>query len=273
VLSEFRKQAAELGARPGCAGVLGLRLHDGAVEPAFLEKAEEFESVTLEPKWPLAKLAWRTAQGLAEDEFLGLVCRGCDMRALAELEKAGQLRPGAVQCLGVPCSAEQAKACSCSQPSPPGQESQLGVDFLKSESMIELLESDHRFELWQEHFGRCIKCYGCRNSCPICVCPSCKLEDPGYVETGRLPPEPLVFHLIRAMHLADRCVGCGACQDSCPSGLPLLALHQWLRSKLSQRYGFVSGSSAVSPLLSIQRERGPLGAAAPVWGDTRSKQE
>lgn len=115
---------------------------------------------------------------------------------------------------------------------------------------------------------RCIKCYGCRNSCPICICPTCKLEQDDYVTLGSLPPDPFAFHLIRAMHLSDRCVGCGACQEACPSGLPLLALHLSLRRSLRERHGYASGGPEKSPVLTSGFQEGSLGAPAPAWLDT-----
>jgi formate dehydrogenase subunit beta len=84
------------------------------------------------------------------------------------------------------------------------------------------------------------------------------------VPLGGLPPDPLAFHLIRVMHLADRCVACGACQEACPAGLPLLALHRALRAGLQARTGFVSGSGQMSPLLTVGRQD----SGQPRWTDT-----
>jgi formate dehydrogenase (coenzyme F420) beta subunit len=222
-----------------------------------------------EPKWPLAKTAWRIARSIPEGKSLGLVCRGCDIRALEELIKAGQLRPDAVRTIGFDCSAEQAALCLCETPflsgkENPGEASPVRIDSMSSPVMQNLCLDSGRLDLWREHFRRCIKCYGCRNACPICTCPACKLEEDGYVTLGKVPPDPLAFHLIRAMHLADRCVGCGACQDSCPSGLPLLALHLSMRAKLREKTGYVSGNSELSPLLTAGRE----GGGGPCWEDT-----
>jgi len=269
MLTTIRQQAAALLAEPGATAVLGLRSGEEGVAPCFFTVPEDLAALALEPKWPLAKTAWRAARDLPPGGFLGLVCRGCDMRALAELEKAGQVRPGAIRPVPVPCSAEQALACLCPTPWPPGGEPVAGADFLADPETASLLRDADRAGRWQEHFARCIKCYGCRNACPICTCPSCKLEEDGYVAQGRIPPEPLAFHLIRAMHLADRCVGCGACQESCPAGLPLVALHQWLRRSLREGYGFASGGPEVSPVFAAARQEGALGAPKPAWEDTR----
>jgi ferredoxin len=269
MLKHVIERAAALLAEPGVTAVLGLRAGEEGTAPWFFTTAGELADLTLEPKWPLAKTAWRAAREMPAGESLGLVGRGCDLRALAELEKAGQLRPGAVRAAPVPCSAEQGAACLCPTPWPPGGEVAPGVEFLTDAATASLLRDADRADRWREHFSRCIKCYGCRNACPLCTCPECKLEEDGYVAQGRIPPEPLAFHLIRAMHLADRCVGCGACQEACPAGLPLLALHQWLRRSLQEGFGYASGGVAPSPVFAAAREDGVLGAPEPAWEDTR----
>jgi formate dehydrogenase (coenzyme F420) beta subunit len=261
-------------------GILGLREENGYVAPHVFTSVEETDQLVFEPKWPLAKTAWRIARSATEGESLGLVCRGCDIRALNELIKAGQLLPDAVRTIGLGCSAEQAAVCLCETPFLPGKENPgkdiedigepppSGVDSMSSPALQRLSLEPGRLDLWRDHFSRCIKCYGCRNACPICICPTCKLEEDGYVTLGAVPPDPLAFHLIRAMHLADRCVGCGACQESCPSGLPLLALHLSMRGKLRERTGYISGTAALSPLLTVGPREDPSNANRPIWEDT-----
>ncbi|MFZ2448883.1 MAG: 4Fe-4S binding protein [Syntrophobacteraceae bacterium] len=271
--SALQDKTAQLLTAEDILGVLGLREEDGCFAPHVFTTFDETARLVPGPRWPLAKTAWRLARFLPEGTSLGLVCRGCDIRALEELVKAGQLRPGAVRTIGFSCSADQAGACLCETPFPPGHEPAAGVDPMSLPAVLALTTGPDRLDLWRDHFRRCIKCYGCRNACPLCVCPSCKLEEDGYVTLGMVPPDPLAFHLIRAMHLADRCVGCGACQESCPSGLPLLALHLAMRRALRERTGYVSGAAALSPLLTAGREEGSAGAAGPLWEDTLEERE
>jgi formate dehydrogenase (coenzyme F420) beta subunit len=247
------------------AGVLGLSLSDNLAVPKVFAPGDDLNALCLEPKWPLAKTAWRLAVALPEGERLGLVCRGCDARAVIEMEKAGQLAPGRIVPLTYPCTEAQALACRCATPYPPGEEPGHGEPCTPTD--LDLPPPDERLAFWSEHFSRCIKCYGCRNACPVCLCPSCKLEQDDYVSLGGPPPEPLVFHLIRAMHVADRCIGCGACQEACPAGLPLLDLHLALRRYLFEKTGFVSGTPELSPVLTVARQGGPLGAPPPAWDD------
>ncbi len=80
---------------------------------------------------------------------------------------------------------------------------------------------DERFDYWFGQFSQCIKCFGCRDACPICYCKECWLEpDRGFVLGGEIPPDTL-WPMVRAVHVMDSCVNCGQCQDACSMNLPL----------------------------------------------------
>ncbi len=86
------------------------------------------------------------------------------------------------------------------------------------------MSCDERYDYWFGQFNQCIKCFGCRDACPICYCKECFLEaGRGMVAGGEVPPDPL-FPMIRATHVMDSCVNCGQCQDVCPMELPLSLL-------------------------------------------------
>ena len=80
---------------------------------------------------------------------------------------------------------------------------------------------DERFDYWFGQFSQCIKCFGCRDACPICYCKDCWLEpDRGFVLGGEIPPDAM-WPMVRAIHVMDSCVNCGQCQDVCSMNLPL----------------------------------------------------
>lgn len=98
-----------------------------------------------------------------------------------------------------------------------------------------------RLAYWVKEFEKCIKCYGCRDACPICFCDTCLLEaNRDFLEAGVIPPNAL-FPLTRLAHVADSCVNCGQCQDACPMELPLSKLFSLLNSRLSEVFNYTPG--------------------------------
>jgi formate dehydrogenase subunit beta len=113
-----------------------------------------------------------------------------------------------------------------------------------------LIEMDfpERLKYWTNEFSKCIKCFGCRDACPICYCESCLLEaNREFLVGGEVPPNG-IFPLTRLAHVADSCVNCGQCQNACPMELPLSKLFTLLNSKLSEIFEYVPG---------IDLEQGP----------------
>ena len=41
---------------------------------------------------------------------------------------------------------------------------------------LEEMTPEERGDFWQRQFSRCIRCYACKNSCPLCYCDGCILE-------------------------------------------------------------------------------------------------
>jgi formate dehydrogenase subunit beta len=114
---------------------------------------------------------------------------------------------------------------------------------------------EERFAYWTGQFSQCIKCFGCRDACPICYCADCYLEaDRGLVVGGKVPPD-VMFPILRTIHVADSCVNCGQCQDVCPSELPLSRLTHMLNAEIGSVLGYEPGMDIrVPPPLSTVPE-------------------
>ena len=258
------------------AAVFGLGRGVGdAVAPRVFATADELDSLALEPKWPLAKAAMEVLRTAPEGYRLAFVCRGCDERAINELLKRNQVDREAIVTVGITCSEEQAQACLCDRPHPSGVtigEAVQGVDPFADPAVQALLEGDNhdRMVRWAGVLKRCVKCFGCRNSCPICVCDPCKLESEPWVRRGMVPTETLSFQLIRAFHLADTCVACGACQEACPAGIPLVTLQHSMRKALKENFGYESGldSETKTPILADFIEAPEKDRPVPEWINT-----
>lgn len=260
-------------------GVLGLREGEwGIIQPYVFEEPGQVEALITEPKWLFAKMAMGIVRTSREGYRLAVISRGCDERALTELIKRNQIEKNRLLTIGIACSAEQASVCLCRRPYPEklaAGEPAAGVDPFQDKTVQELLTGDGpaRMEKWAKLLKRCVKCYGCRNSCPICVCVPCKLEDDVWVETGVIPAEMIAYHLIRAFHLSDACVACKACQEACPVNIPLLALQLSMRETLKTTYGYEAGLDPEkrSPILyDLYKEPGE-GRVLPDWVSTLVK--
>lgn len=91
---------------------------------------------------------------------------------------------------------------------------------------FEQMSPEERWKYFAEETSRCIRCYACRNACPVCYCTECFVDStmPYWVGTTLEPSDVQVFHLIRALHTAGRCTYCGNCTQACPMGIDIAFL-------------------------------------------------
>lgn len=121
-------------------------------------------------------------------------------------------------------------------------------------TQLQAMSPAERMGVWLNEFDRCIRCYACRQACPMCECPTCLYERDDSLWVGAANgwdgmglDEKRTFHLGRAYHLAGRCIGCDECERSCPVGIPISYLNQLLASEMQTLFHHRAGVSPVPP--------------------------
>jgi len=122
---------------------------------------------------------------------------------------------------------------------------------------VETKGPEEKWEFFSTLIENCIRCYACRNACPLCYCPTCFVDesDPQWVGKSNDPADTMTFHLLRAYHCAGRCTDCGACEQACPMDIKVRSFTRKLNKDVLNLYECEAG-------LSIE-ERPPLDTYRP----------
>jgi heterodisulfide reductase subunit A len=114
-MKERIKSEARNTLNQGWDGVLGLMNRWGHIGPYFFRHPEELEDLEIEPRYNLAKTI-QLMLNRRPDLRIAAVVRGCDVRALRELEEMGKINTQGLRLIGIVCSHEQAEICNCEKP-------------------------------------------------------------------------------------------------------------------------------------------------------------
>ncbi len=112
-------------------------------------------------------------------------------------------------------------------------------------SSFESKSAEERWKHLEEELGRCIRCYACRNVCPLCYCKMCFVDQtmPTWFGKTNDLSDTMIYHIVRAFHVAGRCVDCGACTRACPMDINLRELMKKTEKIMKERYGYEAGVS------------------------------
>jgi coenzyme F420-reducing hydrogenase delta subunit/ferredoxin len=221
--------------------------------PVFITKPEDVEKLVWNDEC-LANLTVYLKR--KEIKALGrpaIVVKGCDERALVVLEEESQLERKEIHVIGMACQGMGEPKCeACEVHLPRFADEVIGAtdehapgtaDRWKALESLMALTTPQRMSYWATEFERCVKCYACRQVCPMCYCERCLVDKnrPTVIEPSATDKGNFGWHILRAFHLAGRCIGCDECTRACPAGIDLRLLNLTLAKAAEEQFAYRAG--------------------------------
>ncbi|MGQ9706566.1 MAG: hypothetical protein ACUVWP_06130 [bacterium] len=209
------------------------------------------------------------------ENIAGVILKGCDYKSLVVLIQERMIERGRVKVIGFACpgvidpkkiSVENLEAYNvlssetihdkclyCDIRNTPDADVFIGdkIDvkpekerYFKENEFFDGKSDKDLLDFWKDAFSTCIRCYACRQVCPLCYCDICisYRNMPQWIDLSPSPVNNMLFHLRRAMCLVARCTDCGECERVCPVGIPLRLMYNFISMKLEELYdGYRAG--------------------------------
>jgi coenzyme F420-reducing hydrogenase delta subunit/ferredoxin len=255
---ELREYCGNLLAEGAVKAVIGYGQHG----PLIVTRAEDTK-----------QLVWNNrcrsnlATYLKRKEIKGLgkpaiVVKPCDEKSLIVLEKENQIKREEIHVIGMACEGvgePKCNFCTCRTPRFADKKfgEASGPEPLASPppnrfAALMAMTPGERMAFWAQQFERCVKCYACRQVCPMCYCERCIVDKNRPIAIDPAPSEKgnFAWQITRAFHLAARCVGCGECSRVCPAGIDLALLNIALHKAAQEHFGYDAGvDPAAEPVI------------------------
>ncbi|TNJ40294.1 4Fe-4S ferredoxin [Chlorobaculum thiosulfatiphilum] len=269
IQEQYRSEAAALLSSGEVKLVIGFGAGSTADRrrPLFARTPEEAQKFVLDAACIANLSTYLLAEGLLSDgKKVGVFLKPDGIRSVNILISEAQLKPEQVVILGY--AIENGKDVAA-------LEGRNISDFsigekirnltppphvIEAAEKIEAMSAEERFEYWKEEFSKCIKCYACRQVCPMCYCRRCIVDvnQPQWVSTSSHTLGNFEWNLVRAFHLAGRCASCGACDRACPVNIPLRLVNYRMGKEVRSAFDYVAGeNSDQKPVLASFKQDDP----------------
>lgn len=227
--------------------------------PIIIQKKEDAQRLTWDDHCWINLANYLTP----ETNRVGFIAKGCDARNLVVHMLEHRIERDKLYIIGIPCQGMkkengdlQENCIQCQHKMPvvvdemiDGTAGEILEDSYEDVLAIEAMSASERQAYFQTLFSTCIRCYACRNACPLCYCPTCFVDEakPQWVGKGQDDTDILTYHFLRAFHCAGRCTNCGACERACPMNINMRILTRKLSKSCKELFDWEAGVSLDSP--------------------------
>ena len=262
VTESLQRAASELLSDVNIAVIIGYGRNGESPfsHPEFVRKPEDVERLVFDDRCFGNLAVYLSKDTIRRMGKIGIVVKGCDLRAVNVLLREHVVKREDIVLIGVPCTGQgdplPYKCSVCEQRNPQGcdivvgepvEQPQINAEQRYSDAAdIDAKSIEERWEFWSGQLSKCIRCYACRNVCPLCYCKRCIIDKtiPQWIETSAHLRGNVAWNVARAFHLTGRCVGCGECERACPMDIPLSAINQKMAQLMEEWFDFQSGLSS-----------------------------
>lgn len=265
---------------------------DYQTKPFFAHSVEDVERIVFD-EYSVHNIANALLKFRDGKQKIGIVAKGCDSRGIVRLLEDNQISRERLYIVGLGCPGvkdplkamrnnsgfskkaednDLADKCyDCIEPNAvifdefigDRQEPKASENRFVRVDEIENMSADERYNLFTDILSSCIRCYACRQACVACNCRTCIFDEtkPQWVGRETSISDNMMYHLVKAAHMAGRCIECGECERVCPVNIPLMTINKKLIKDISAFYGpYDAGLDYVEgrkPPLSVYDEKDP----------------